>query len=72
MKRRREMEKEIERNERERLMTARPEDLVEYLPSPVTLELNLVSWGSLFQPMSVCLLTLHVCMYVCMYVCILI
>lgn len=37
MKRRQEMEEEIERHDRERLLTARPEDLEqEYVPSPTS------------------------------------
>lgn len=42
MKRRLEMEKEIERNERERIQTARPEDL-ESVPSPASTEGNVVN-----------------------------
>ena len=39
MKRRLEMEKEIERHERERIQTARPEDLLEdYVPYPISTE----------------------------------
>lgn len=41
MKRRREMEKEIERHERERIQTARPEDL-EYEPSLPSVDLTMV------------------------------
>lgn len=39
VKRRMEMEKEIERHERERIQTARPEDL-EQVPSPASTELE--------------------------------